>query len=195
VARIGVFGGTFDPPHVGHFIVAQDVTENLALDHLLFMPVATPPHKPAGAPAAAELRARMLDAGLSDDPRMQVSRMEVERGGVSYTVDTLRALKERSPQDELLLVIGSDQLASFPTWRSPEEVVRLARLIVMNRGDLGAKKAGARARAPYETVPVTRVDVSSTEVRRRLKEGRSIRYWVPDRVREIIEKERLYIES
>jgi nicotinate-nucleotide adenylyltransferase len=195
VARIGVFGGTFDPPHMGHFVVAQDVTEQLGLDRLLFMPVATPPHKPANEPAPAELRVRMLDAGLRDDPRMQVSRLEVERGGVSYTVDTLRELKDRSAHDELLLVIGSDQLASFSTWRSPDEVVRLARLVVMNRGELGVVEAGAHANVPFETVPVTRVDVSSTEVRRRLREGRSIRYWVPERVRELIEKEHLYIGS
>ena len=98
-------------------------------------------------------------------------------------------------RQELLLVIGSDQLASFSTWRSPDEVVRLARLVVMSRGELGAAEAGIRAGVPYQTVPVTRVDVSSTEVRRRLREGRSIRYWVPEPVREIIEKEHLYIGS
>jgi nicotinate-nucleotide adenylyltransferase len=191
VARTGVFGGTFDPPHVGHFIVAQDVYERLALDRLLLVPAGVPPHKPVEA--AAAVRVRMLEAGLENDGRLQVSRMEVERGGVSYTVETLRALKERSPGDELLLVIGADQLRDFSTWRSPEEVARLARLVVMNRGGLAPEHVGAGAQVPYQMVDVTRVDVSSTEVRRRRMEGRSIRYWVPEPVRRIIEEERLYI--
>ena len=192
MSRIGVFGGTFDPPHVGHFIVAQDVLEHLQLDTLLLMPVATSPHKSASDAAPAEVRARMLEAGLGDHAHMRVSRLEVERAGVSYTVDTLAALRRRSPDDELLLVIGADQLASFSTWRSPDEVLRLARLVVMDRGGLKAEQV-SQAAVSYQAVPVTRVDVSSTDVRRRLRDGRSIRYLVPEAVRRIIEDERLYI--
>jgi len=192
VSRIGVFGGTFDPPHVGHFIVAQDVLEHLKLDTLLLMPAATSPHKSASEAAPPEVRARMLEAGLGGHARMRVSRIELERGGVSYTVDTLAAMRRSSPDDELWLVIGADQLAAFSSWRSPDEVLRLARLVVMDRGGLAANQATPAA-VTYESVPVTRVDVSSTDVRRRLRDGRSIRYWVPDAVRRIIEEERLYI--
>jgi nicotinate-nucleotide adenylyltransferase len=136
----------------------------------------------------------MVEAGLGGHPRMKLSRIEVERGGVSYTVDTLRTMRERSPGDELLLVIGADQLGSFSRWRSPDEVSRLARLVVMDRGGVGAQKLASAAEWPHEAVPVTRVDVSSTEVRRRRREGRSIRYWVPEEVRRIIEDEGLYTE-
>jgi nicotinate-nucleotide adenylyltransferase len=195
MARIGVFGGTFDPPHVGHFIVAQDVAEVLGLDTLLLMPAAVSPHKKSSESAPAETRARMLEVGLGVDSRLRLSRIEVDRGGVSYTVDTLRALSERSPGDELMLVIGADQLGTFSTWRSPAEVLRLASLVVMDRGGVLAKEAAGGSDVSYRAVPVTRVDVSSTEVRRRRREGRSIRYWVPEPVRRIIEEEGLYIGS
>jgi nicotinate-nucleotide adenylyltransferase len=193
MSRIGVFGGTFDPPHVGHFIVAQDAAERLALDALFLMPAAVSPHKIEREPAPADARARMLEAGLADHARMRVSRIELDRGGVSYTVDTLRALRERSPADELLLLIGADQLGAFSSWRSPDQVLRLARLVVMDRDGVSVRQVGARGDVPYEAVPVTRVDVSSTEVRRRRREGQSIRYWVPEAVRRIIEDEGLYI--
>lgn len=192
VARIGVFGGTFDPPHVGHLIVAQDVVERLELDRLLLVPAAEPPHKPERAPASGEVRARMLEAALADHPVLHVSRIELERGGVSYTVDTLRSLRERWPEDELFLLIGADQLRSFSTWRHPEDVVRLARLVVMARGGLVPPTAGEAAGVDFQTAPVTRIDISSTEIRARLREGRSIRYRVPEAVRRIIEDEKLY---
>src|SRR5262245_36348699 len=132
MSRTGVFGGTFDPPHLGHLIVAQDVVEKLALDRLLLVPAALPPHTPDSEPAPAALRARMVEAAIGNHPRIQMSPIELDRPGPSYTVDTLRALRESSPGDELFLVIGADQLRSFSSWRSPEEVSRLARLVVIS---------------------------------------------------------------
>jgi nicotinate-nucleotide adenylyltransferase len=193
VARIGVFGGTFDPPHVGHFIVAQDVAETLEIDTLLLMPAAVSPHKQASESAPAETRARMLEAGLGGHPRIRLSRIELDRGGVSYTVDTLRTLRERASGDQLFLVIGVDQLEAFSSWRSPDEVLQMARLVVVDRGGVGGRGVEAGGDVPHQAVPVTRVDVSSTEVRKRRREGRSIRYWVPEAVRRIIEDEGLYI--
>jgi nicotinate-nucleotide adenylyltransferase len=176
---------------VGHLIVAQDIAEALGLDRLLMVPVAEPPHKPDAEPAPAELRARMLSAALGDDPRLEMSRVELERGGLSYTVDTLRSLAVARPDDELFLAIGVDQLRAFSTWRHPAEIARLARIVVIAREGSEPVEEGA-GEVAYETVAVTRVDVSSTRIRRRLREGRSIRYWVPETVRRIIEDEQLY---
>jgi nicotinate-nucleotide adenylyltransferase len=192
MSRTGVFGGTFDPPHVGHLIVAQDIVEELALDRMLVVPAAQPPHKPDSTHAHAELRARMVEAAVENHPRLHASRLEVERGGPSYTVDTLRALCRDAAGDELFLVIGSDQLRAFATWRAPREVARLAKVVVIARGGVLPEAAPGEVDVPYRTVPVTRVDISSTEVRRRVSEGRSVRYWVPDGVLEIIREEKLY---
>jgi len=192
VPRTGVFGGSFDPPHVGHLIVAQDVVENLSLDRLLLVPAARSPHKATEAPAPADSRVRMLEAAVGDHPKLEVSRIEVDRGGASYTVDTLQTLREASPADDLFLLIGADQLRAFASWRAPDEVARLARLVVMARDGVSAEGADPLLDVTYETVAVTRVDVSSTDIRRRLREGRSIRYLVPEAVRRIIEVERIY---
>jgi nicotinate-nucleotide adenylyltransferase len=192
VARTGVFGGTFDPPHLGHLIVAQDVAEALELDRLLMVPAAAPPLNSDAEPAPAELRALMLAGALGDDPRLEMSRIELDRGGLSYTVDTLTSLAADHPEDELFLAIGVDQLRAFSTWRAPAEIARLARIVVMAREGAEPDGEGAGVGMAYETVAVTRVDVSSTEIRRRVREGRSIRYWVPEAVRRIIDDERLY---
>jgi nicotinate-nucleotide adenylyltransferase len=192
MSRTGVFGGTFDPPHLGHLIVAQDVVEELGLDRLLLVPAAQPPHKSDVAPAPAELRARMVEAAVAGHPRLGASRIELGRGGPSYTVETLEAISRSSPGVELYLVIGADQLRAFATWRSPLEVVRLAQLVVMAREGVDPRAALPELDVEYRSVPVTRVDISSTEVRRRIAQGRSVRYWVPDGVLEIIEAEKLY---
>jgi len=192
VARLGVLGGTFDPPHVGHLIAARDVLDALGLDRLLLVPVGEPPHKPGGAVAPAEVRARMLEAAVAGDPRLGVSRVEVDRGGPSYTVETLRELRDAHPQDELHLVIGVDQLEVFDTWRAPEEVARLAKLVVMSREGRDPRQVAPGVRVPHQLVPVTRVDLSSSELRDRIARGRSIRHRVPDAVLRIIEEEHLY---
>jgi nicotinate-nucleotide adenylyltransferase len=192
MSRTGVFGGTFDPPHLGHLIVAQDVVEKLALDRLLLVPAAEPPHKPDSDPAPAALRARMVEAAIGNHPRLAMSPIELERPGPSYTVDTLRALRSSAPGDELFLVIGADQLRSFSAWRSPEEVARLARLVVISRDGDDLTDVDPGPGVSYQFVPVTRVDISSTEVRRRLVEGRPVRYWIPDGVLKVIREEKLY---
>ena len=192
MASTGALGGTFDPPHLGHLIAAQDVLEKLALDRLLLVPAGIPPHKPEGSSAPAASRARMLRAAVEEDPRLEVSKVELERPGPSYTVDTLRELKARWPRDDLFLVIGVDQLRVFSTWRRPAEVIRLARLVVIARQGVQAFEAAPVSAFDYESVWVPRIDVSSTEIRRRIREGRSIRYWVPEAVRRIIEEEKLY---
>jgi nicotinate-nucleotide adenylyltransferase len=188
--RIGIFGGTFDPIHIGHLLVASDAYEALSLDRVLFVPAANPPHKPRGPVADAMRRVAMVRAAIEGDARFAVDDLEVRRGGTSYTVDTLRELQTREPDAELVFLLGVDQFRALDSWREPREVSRLARLAVFARGGEAPDLSG-----PYEgiPVPVRRVDVSATEVRARAAAGRSIRYLVPEPVRRIIEAERLYM--
>lgn len=178
---LGVMGGTFDPPHVGHRIVARDVCEALGLNRLLVVPAARPPHREAVL--TAEARLRLTQAAFRGDPCVEVSAIEFESTGPSFTVDTLERLSARYPEHRLWLVIGSDQYEVMDTWHRPERIFELARLAVMRRG------AGivADPRFPFREVAVTRVDVSSTAVRQRLERGESIRYLVPDSIERDIE--------
>lgn len=192
--RVGLLGGTFDPPHVGHLIVAQDVVETLGLDELRFVVAARSPFKEGRDGTAGEIRAAMVQAAIAADPRFRVSRVELERGGTSYTVDTLRTLRRSEPDvGAWHVVIGADQLARLAEWRNPEELARMATLVVMNRR--GSDPEAMRVEGldlEWTTVEVTRVDVSSTRIRRRVAEGRPVRYLVPAPVGRIIERKRLY---
>ena len=199
--RLGVFGGTFDPPHVGHLIVAQDAALALDLDRVLFVPAGVPPHKRDRVLSPADARLAMTRAAVAGNGRFDVDAVELERGeGPSYTVDTLRALAERHPGAELWLLIGRDQWEEFATWREPEEVLRLASVGVLSRAGNGSgpglgpgpftNESGLGAGVRF--VDVTRIDTSSTEIRRRVGVGESVRYLVPDAVIEIIFRESLY---
>lgn len=180
--RLGVLGGTFDPPHIGHLIVAQDALERLGLDRLLVVPAARPPHRrPCFGP---EIRFQWARRAFVGDPRLEVSDEELRRPGPSYTVDTLRRLREDRRPEELFLLLGSDQLRELGSWREPDEIVRLARVAAMSREGEPAENGSY----PHATVEVTRVDVSSTRVRERLAGGRSIRYLVPESIREDVEQ-------
>lgn len=187
--RLGILGGTFDPPHHGHLIVASDAYEALTLDRLLFVPAADPPHKRGSVGATARQRLAMVRAATSGDARFGVDDLEIRRGGVSYTVDTLRELREREPDADLFFLVGVDQFRDFDSWREPDEVARLATLAILARG--GETLATP---TPYggRRVPVSRIDISATEIRRRIAAGLSIRYFVPDPVRAVIEADRLY---
>ncbi|MBW3630432.1 MAG: nicotinate-nucleotide adenylyltransferase [Gemmatimonadetes bacterium] len=187
--RIGILGGTFDPPHVGHLMVAADVFAALELDRLLLIPSASPPHKQGQVRATAEQRLAMVRTAADGDDRFEVDDIELRRPGASYTVDTLRELRTRYHGAELFFVIGMDQFRELHTWREPEEVARLARLAVVSRdGDLLVGESPI----PVVPVAVTRIDLSATDIRRRIHAGESIRYFVPDPVREFIEREGLY---
>ncbi|CAN5577527.1 nicotinate-nucleotide adenylyltransferase [soil metagenome] len=186
---IGVFGGTFDPPHLGHLIVAADVCVALELDRLLLIPAAVPPHKLAQVEATAEQRLEMVRAAVRGDARFEVDDLELRRPGPSFTVDTLHTLRTRFPESRLYFLIGADALREIHSWREPEEVARLAQLIVFARDGQQAPTMHGISAQP---VPVTRVDISASEIRRRVRTGIPIRYLVPDAVREIIERENLY---
>ncbi len=184
VERLGVLGGTFDPPHIGHLIVAQDVVEELALDRLLVVPAANPPHRETALQAAAryELTARAFEGA----DHIEVSDIEMRRSGPSYTVDTLAELRKRHAPVELFCIIGMDQLRAIESWHEYERLPQLARLVVMERGGDGGVES-APFRVPYERINVTSVDLSSTRVRERLQRGQSIRYLVPESIRADVE--------
>jgi len=187
--RTAVFGGTFDPPHLGHLVVASDVHLRLGVDRVLFVAASEPPHKRGVSLTPAALRLEMVRAAIGDDDRFVLDDLEIRRGGVSFTVDTLRALRERTPEERFWFVMGADQYRDFSAWREPEAIRELATVAVLGRDGLPPRE---RNESGVVHVPVTRVDISATEVRRRVAAGETIRYLVPDAVRTIIAREGLY---
>jgi len=196
--RLGILGGTFDPPHIGHLAVAQDAWARLPLDRVLFVPAAQPPHKLDAVATPASTRLEMVRAAIGADERFEASPVELERSGPSWTVDTLRDLTERQPDAELFLLLGADQFRELATWREPAALASLATLVFVPRPGIDSEEAlaGARRALPDDArtrrLDATRIDVSSTEIRRRRAAGEPIRYLVPDSVLRVIEREALY---
>ncbi|UCC26815.1 MAG: nicotinate (nicotinamide) nucleotide adenylyltransferase [Gemmatimonadales bacterium] len=190
--RIGIFGGSFDPPHVGHLAVAQDALEGLELDLLYFVPARVSPFKLGVAGTDPQVRAALVELALEGHPRMRVWKGELIRPAPSYTVETLNEIAELHAGAELFLLMGSDQWASFPDWREPERIVELATVCVMGR-TVGAIQDHDRFGA--RSIQTRRIDISSTEVRERVAARRSIRFLVPESVRREIEEHQLYRES
>jgi nicotinate-nucleotide adenylyltransferase len=191
--RLGLLGGTFDPPHIGHLIAAQDALHSLELERVVLVPAALPPHKQDRSVSAAGHRLAMLRLACAEDCWLGVETIELERAGPSFTVDTLRTLATRG--HELFLLLGTDQYAEFATWREPDTVRRLATLGVLRRGGEEVQTSSAEAAAgylPIRDVPVTRVDISSTLIREAVAAGRPIRYLVPAAVESYIREQGLY---
>ncbi len=188
---IGIFGGTFDPPHLGHLMVAQDVREALSLDRVLFIPARRSPFKTDGGSASAEHRLAMVEAAIEGDPTFEASRLELDRPEPSYTIDTVQQLREAYPGSRLTVLMGVDQWRSFRDWKDPRELARVARIAVFARNGEAPEDYPDRAVVPT-VVAVRRLDLSSTEVRERVGRGESLRYLVPRGVREIIANEQLY---
>lgn len=195
--RIGVFGGTFDPVHLAHLVLAERAREDLVLDRLLLIPNARPPHKPSGETTPGKDRLEMLELAAAGNDRLSPSDREIRRGGVSFTVETLRELAGEFPGEVLVLVLGEDALADLPSWREPEQIVRLAELAVARR----TSEKGARFKASEERLPagarIRRVEmplleISSSEIRARVARGKSIRYLVPAAVEAYIHSRGLY---
>lgn len=187
--RLGIFGGTFDPPHLGHLLAAVDATERLALDRLILVPAAQQPLKAGAVRAAAADRLAMTRRLVEGDARFEVDTIEMERPGLSYTVDTLAAYAARYPSAERFFLAGDDVLRTFERWREPERVLRLATLVVLTRVDDGGP---APAPEGAVRVPTRRIDISSTEIRARVVEGRSLRGFVPESVAAYIAERGLY---
>lgn len=192
--RIGVLGGTFDPPHVGHLLLASDAIDALGLDRLIFIPAGAQPFKVSTPPvASARDRAEMVRLAVADDANYVVDEAEIDRKGLSYTVDTLEHLSERYKGAQLFLLMGQDTLASFEQWRNPKRIRELATLAVMKRGGSEADGSSAEdAGNRVVTVSGRRVDVSSTEIRERLRGNKSIKGFVPESVERFIEARGLY---
>ena len=189
--RIGVFGGTFDPPHVGHLLLASDAREALGLDRLIFVPAATQPFKVNTPPiASARDRLEMVRLAVADDANYTIDDTEIDRKGLSFTVDTLEQLSRKNPGAELFLLLGEDTLAGIDGWRNPGRIRELATLAVMRRS--GSEGSPVTAIADGVTVLARRVDVSSTEIRERLRAGKSIKGFVPESVERFIEARGLY---
>jgi nicotinate-nucleotide adenylyltransferase len=196
--RLGVFGGTFDPPHVGHLLVASDAFEALELDRLAWIPARQQPLKAVGG-TSAEHRLAMVRLSVQNDPRFVAESIEIDRPGLSYTVETLRGLRAQHPAAALHLLLGADAAALLPKWREPEGVLSLARLVVLGRaGDAGPvlppELEAVAVEGPGAPIrlAVRRVDVSSTEIRARLAEGRSVRGFVPESVADYCSAHGLY---
>ena len=192
--RFGIFGGTFDPPHLGHLLVAIDAFEALALDRLVFVPTGRQPLKADVRTAPPAARLAMTYRLIGDDPRFMVESMEIDREGLSFTIDTLKAFAARDPEAERYFLLGADAWRSFPRWRSPDEIMRLATVVVLTRGGEPIGPASSGLRAP-RVLPTRRIDISSTEIRSRVRAGLSLRGFVPEAVREYIAENGLYHED
>ena len=199
--RLGLYGGSFDPIHIGHLLLAESALEQCRLDRVWFMPAKTSPHKRKQEPTDAEHRVEMLKLAIGGHEAFEVSLKEIERGGISYTVDTLRELSKENPGDELFLLLGADSLADLATWKSPDEICRLATLVVAGRPGPAVSDYGSLADvvdrqriAHFERhrVEMPQIGVSSSDLRGRVEAGKSIRYRTTRAVEKYIEAHGLY---
>jgi nicotinate-nucleotide adenylyltransferase len=195
--RVGILGGAFNPPHVGHLVCAQEAVVQLELEKVVFMPVGVAPHRELQDDPGAEARLEMVELAVGDDARFATSRAELDRPGPSYTADTLRDLHSQSPDDEFFLILGGDQAAALPRWHEPETVLSLATVAVVERSNWSRNAIGitigrlpGAERIRYLDMPV--MQVSSSAIRRRVASGLPIRYLVPDKVANHIGSKGLY---
>jgi nicotinate-nucleotide adenylyltransferase len=188
--RLGLFGGSFDPPHLGHLLPVIDAAESLGLDAVRFVPAGVQPFKAGRAVASPRDRLAMTERLVAGIPGFSVESAEIDRAGLSFTVDTLATLAAETPGATLVLIVGADAFAMFDQWRDPERIRALAEVAVLVRGGEPLPHAGARS--GVKRLQTRRVDISSTELRARVADGRTIRGFVPDAVAEYIAEHRLY---
>lgn len=200
--RLGIFGGSFDPVHYGHLLLAELCREHAELNEVRLVPAATPPHKQDQGRAAGEDRLQMLDLALGAHPQLRSWDFELNRGGVSYTVDTLEALHKERPDDELCFLMGADSLFDLPNWRAPERICELATIVVVDRpgsrpvsfeplADVASEERIAIFQASI--TPMPQIDISSSEIRMRVAKGMSIRFQTPRAVEAYIREKSLYV--
>jgi nicotinate-nucleotide adenylyltransferase len=193
--RLGLFGGTFDPIHLGHLILAESCREACELERVWFVVAGSPPHKPAEGRTPVADRLEMVRIAIAGHPAFEVSEIEANRTGPNYSVETLEAIHRERPDDELFFLIGADSLTDLPFWRQPERIAELATIVAVNRPGATATisaELGPRAR-PIRQVAVPPIGISSHDLRRRVAEGRSIRYQVPRGVEAYIAANGLYL--
>lgn len=198
-SRLGIYGGSFDPIHLGHLLLAETCRETCLLDDVWFLPCANPPHKPEGSLTPGKLRAEMIELAIAGHPGFGVCRIELERSGSSFTVDTLRQLHGQYPAKELFFLMGADSLADLPLWREPHAILELAQIVVVNRGhrapldlELLANDLGSLVRDRIKLITMPAIDISATELRQRIQNNRSTRYRVPRAVEAYIAQNGLY---
>lgn len=184
--RLALYGGTFDPVHHGHLLLARDALEELQLDRVVFIPANLSPHKLATSPAPAALRREMLAAAIADEPGFALDDSELQLSGPSFTIDTVERVRAAYPDAAIFYLIGEDNVRDLPTWRRSEDLRRLVEFVVFGRGDAAGQATGL-----FRTLN-RRIDISATEIRRRVARGASIRYLVPEPVRSIITAHQLY---
>jgi nicotinate-nucleotide adenylyltransferase len=199
--KLGIFGGTFDPVHYGHLMLAECCREQRGLDEVWFLPAAVPPHKRDREPAPDPLRIEMLKLAIAGNPAFSVCPYETNRGGVNYTVETLMHIHEEDPSRELFFLMGEDMLLDLPHWRQPEIICELALLVVVHRAGMGpldfnCLSAITTPRRIEEfrcsLVEMPEIGISSSEIRQRVAAGKNIRYYTPRAVEKYIETNRLY---
>jgi nicotinate-nucleotide adenylyltransferase len=198
LTSVGLLGGTFNPPHLAHLVCAMEARDQLGLDVVKLVQAGVPPHKEAPSDPGARVRVELCELAAATEPGLEVLHDEVRRAGPSYTVDTLRALHDASPGDELTFIVGGDQALGLPDWREPETVLSLARIAVAHRADTSREAILARCEGLMGAVQritffdMPRLDISSTQIRARVAAGRPIRHLVPAAVAERIAAGGLY---
>ena len=190
--RIGLFGGTFDPPHLGHLVLAECARDRLALDEVRFVPAGEPPHKRRRPVTPTAARLAMVRLAVRGNRAFVVSTLEARRHGPSFTIETLRAVRAEAPRARLFLLMGADSLEEFVTWRDPEAILGLATLAVAKRRGRERPAARLARRGRIVWLDNAEIDLSSSLVRARVRRGRSIRYLVPEAVAAYIARHRLY---
>ena len=198
-SRLGIYGGSFDPIHLGHLLLAETCRETCSLDDVWFLPCANPPHKPEGSLTPGKQRVEMIELAIAGHPGFGVCRSELERSGPSFTVDTLRQLHRQYPAKELFFLMGADSLADLPLWREPQAILELAQIVAVNRGhrappdlDLLTKELGSLVQDRIQLITMPAIDISATELRQRIQNHRSTRYRVPRAVEAYIAQQGLY---
>ena len=190
--KIGILGGTFDPIHIGHLILAEQVREQFQLEWVIFIPSASPPHKTERKLSLATHRFEMTKLALEENRFFSVSDIELKREGLSYTVETLRKLKELYTDSEIYFLTGSDVLNEITTWKNPEEIYRLAKIVIAVRPGFDKFDPENRFAKKSIIVDITGIDISSTQIREKVKKGESIKYLVSSKVEEYIKSRNLY---
>ncbi|MBN1826360.1 MAG: nicotinate-nucleotide adenylyltransferase [Candidatus Eisenbacteria bacterium] len=192
--RTVIFGGTFDPIHIAHLALAEGAADELGAERVLFVPAGTPPHKGGARLSAAKQRLRMVELAVLGNDRFAVSRVEIDREGRSYAVDTIRQIAREENGGRPLYLIGADSLADLGSWREPDAILEEAEVVVAPRPGFDPERAPGDRRGRVRVLATPRLDLSATAIREKVRRGESIRYLVPDAVRDYIERHGLYVE-
>lgn len=185
--KIGILGGTFNPPHLGHLIIADQVRDQLGLEKILFLPSAIPPHAEGKTTIDAKHRIKMVEKAIELEPEFELDFTEINRGGKSFTFDTIKALTEQNPDIEYYFIIGADMVEDLPSWHRIEELVHLVQIVAVNRPDYSVETA-----FPLIFIDVPNIEISSSTIRQKIADQCSVKFLLPDKVLEYIESEGLY---